>query len=110
MAWAARRNVTAGKPSLLEITRATAATLDRSRSLQPPIPAPVLARPVFLCATRAAGLLERQQDQPVRLRAISTRARAFQENPEKPGKKRLARNQREKGLPGGRSTSLSQSD
>ena len=93
------------EPSLLEITRATAATLDRSRSPQPPVPVPLLARPVFLCATRAAGLLERQQDQPVRLRAISTRARAFQENPGKPRKKRLARDQREKRLPGGKSTS-----
>src|SRR5439155_11997736 len=88
---------------------ATAATLDRSRSPQPPVPAPLLARRLFLCATRAAVLLEMQQDQRVRLRAISTRGLALQENPEQPGKKRLARDQGEKGLPDGKLTSLSQS-
>src|SRR5215475_6607105 len=64
-------------------TPATAARRDRSRSQQPLVPAPLLARPVFLCVTRAAGLLETQQDQPAQLRVISTHAPACRENPGK---------------------------
>src|SRR5262249_55323223 len=86
-------------------TPATAARLDRSRSPQRPVPAPLLAQPVFLCAIPAAGRLEKQPDQPVRLRAISTRAPASRESPGMPGKNRLARDQRDPRLPGDKSTS-----
>src|ERR1041384_5736853 len=74
-------------------TRAIAATLDPSRSPQLPVPEPLLARPVFLCVTRAAGLLETQQDPPVQLRVISTHALACRENRGKPGKNRSTRDQ-----------------
>src|SRR6516162_2325951 len=85
-------------------TRVTVATRDRSRSPQLRVPAPLLAPLVSLCATPAADLLETQQDQPVRLRVISKHALASQENPGKRGKNRLARDQREKRLPGDKST------